>query len=904
MSEASPLDPCASLGGPPDREEYRQDLEERELALIKKRRELVRAEPKSGPLPDGTEPEGGSLPDGTVGLALSGGGIRSATFNLGVLQALARARVLRQVDYLSTVSGGGYIGGFLGRLYTRFLNRPAGVATLVESKLANPNAAEIEWLRQNGNYLAPTGKGDNLVNAAVVLRNFLTLHTVLALLLFGIFGVANLLRFGAFPWLDDALHAWLPASIRLPGVNDLPLSHMLREGWGFFWSPWMTLVELLIFLGLIPLGLAFWLASVEKPEAYQPSALKAVFLVASALLVAALFVADAPSPHVLLLALSLIASCFYVELAWQHVRRRLPGGLRHPSTRPMVRNSLTHWLGHVLGLTLLAVAFVLVDTAGFAVYGWAASRPDFAEAFGQLGAGLAALYVPLRWIAGKLGGRIKPTGEGGRKSTLLSVVTHPMILPVIFGLPPLVFCSAVAHALFARGEHLLAGLLATALALLISAILGRKDALPFINRSSLQALYAARIARAFLGASNFFRHVSEEGHDVTTTQAEDDTSFHAYHPEASGGPLHLVNVCVNETLDHFSQRRFRERQGENMSVGPCGVSIGWGWHGLWIEPERWGGEHGRLRAIQNHQPPHPLIGEDGAGLDPAKPITTESLSLSTWLSISGAAISPGRGRDSKLGTSLFFGLANLRAGYWWDTNLEDYARPGVRRPTLLQALFFLPVRLFRMQWLLLAELTADFSGPWRRFWYLSDAGFFEGTGVYELVRRRVKYILCGDALHDDQGTLDSLANLMRKVRIDFGAEIRFLDEAEIQGLPRADPATGTPGIPAAVLAALGSIDEVRGTTKAFAKKHAALARIYYPDKPAHQGVLLYLKAGVTGDEAPDILSYHADHPHFPHEPTSDQFFHEAQWESYRSLGDHSMSLFFAEPSASLWLTHV
>src|SRR5688572_30502793 len=47
-----------------------------------------------------------------VGLALSGGGIRSATFNLGVLQALDRRRVVEHIDYLSTVSGGGYVGGF------------------------------------------------------------------------------------------------------------------------------------------------------------------------------------------------------------------------------------------------------------------------------------------------------------------------------------------------------------------------------------------------------------------------------------------------------------------------------------------------------------------------------------------------------------------------------------------------------------------------------------------------------------------------------------------------------------------------------------------------------------------------------------------------------------------------
>ena len=48
-----------------------------------------------------------------AGLALSGGGIRSATFNLGILQALAEVGKLRRFDYLSTVSGGGYIGGWL-----------------------------------------------------------------------------------------------------------------------------------------------------------------------------------------------------------------------------------------------------------------------------------------------------------------------------------------------------------------------------------------------------------------------------------------------------------------------------------------------------------------------------------------------------------------------------------------------------------------------------------------------------------------------------------------------------------------------------------------------------------------------------------------------------------------------
>src|SRR5262249_29218786 len=105
--------------------------------------------------------ESGPLDD-IVGLAFSGGGIRSATFNLGVLQALANKGYLKQIDYLSTVSGGGYIGAWL----TAWIKRK-GCAE-VEKKLANnrdespphepwryiePNP--IRFLRKYSNYLAP-----------------------------------------------------------------------------------------------------------------------------------------------------------------------------------------------------------------------------------------------------------------------------------------------------------------------------------------------------------------------------------------------------------------------------------------------------------------------------------------------------------------------------------------------------------------------------------------------------------------------------------------------------------------------------------------------------------------------------------------------------------------------------
>src|SRR4051794_18023870 len=92
-----------------------------ELQRVHARRLAVHGPTSPGPPPVAPEdhlskveePRRQALEMDLVGLALSGGGIRSATFNLGVLQALASLKLLTRFDYLSTVSGGGYIGGWL-----------------------------------------------------------------------------------------------------------------------------------------------------------------------------------------------------------------------------------------------------------------------------------------------------------------------------------------------------------------------------------------------------------------------------------------------------------------------------------------------------------------------------------------------------------------------------------------------------------------------------------------------------------------------------------------------------------------------------------------------------------------------------------------------------------------------
>ena len=65
--------------------------------------------------------------------------------------------------------------------------------------------------------------------------------------------------------------------------------------------------------------------------------------------------------------------------------------------------------------------------------------------------------------------------------------------------------------------------------------------------------------------------------------------------------------------------------------------------------------------------------------------------------------------------------------------------------------------------------------------------------------------------------------------------------------------------------------------------------------------LLYIKATLTGDEPADLLQYHKSHPRFPQEPTMNQFFDEAQWESYRRLGEHiGLKLLANPPTAGQW----
>src|SRR5262249_3106828 len=133
------------------------------------------------------KPHGIDLDAPEVGLALSGGGIRSATFSLGFMQARNARGVLMRFDYLWTVSGGRFIGGAVGALFVPPEGRGgfSGAARPefdIGKPFQSPRGVEaVRRLRDSGRYLTPAGTSDAFFGAAVVVRNWVALQFVIGM---------------------------------------------------------------------------------------------------------------------------------------------------------------------------------------------------------------------------------------------------------------------------------------------------------------------------------------------------------------------------------------------------------------------------------------------------------------------------------------------------------------------------------------------------------------------------------------------------------------------------------------------------------------------------------------------------------------------------------------------------
>lgn len=417
----------------------------------------------------------------------------------------------------------------------------------------------------------------------------------------------------------------------------------------------------------------------------------------------------------------------------------------------------------------------------------------------------------------------------------------------------------------------------------------------FLNSSSLWPLYTARLIRAYLGASNPCRIGSRVTavNTVTAVLEGDDTSQNWPCEEAlkkKGAPLHLVNVTVNETVDSGSGLQHNDQRGIGMAIGPAGISAGIRHH-LVFDTE---GDQVRVfpKDLQSYRMfDYPAVKRT----DDLAPYRGERLTLGQWVGISGAAFSTGMGARTSLAASMLLGFFNVRLGYWWNSGVEprDRKYPSPQNSSLGKSFANLFASyLFPVQCHLMDEFTARFHGPARKWWNLSDGGHFENMGAYELIRRRLPLIVVVDAEADPDYRFEGLGNLVRKARTDFGAIVKFVDVEKPPDL--AHLALG----PLKMLRGVQGTETVRGTAESRADRssseyqhqahppfaQAALARIRYGDGATPDSLLVYLKPTIRGDEPVDIFNYRVANPDFPQQTTADQFFDDAQWESYRQLG--------------------
>lgn len=238
----------------------------------------------------------------------------------------------------------------------------------------------------------------------------------------------------------------------------------------------------------------------------------------------------------------------------------------------------------------------------------------------------------------------------------------------------------------------------------------------------------------------------------------------------------------------------------------------------------------------------------------------DKISLGTAMAISGAAANPNMGYHSSPVVGFLMTLLNLRLGWWLGNpgpagqKTWTYNGPGYSVGPLF------------------SEAIGNTTDQYK-YVNLSDGGHFDNLGLYEMVLRRCHFIVVSDAGEDPECSFADLGDVVRKIRIDFGIPIEF-SEPPMTIYPRsALESLKTPG------------------------RNCAIGRIRYSavdGNDAPDGLIVYIKPACYGDEPRDIYEYFKTNLTFPHESTSDQFFSESQFESYRMLGAHTMEKFCAD----------
>jgi len=812
------------------------------------------------PAATGDEPDAGlqayyeaALDKNQAALCLSGGGIRSAAFSLGVLQALARKQLLTSFHYLSTVSGGGYIGGWLDAM----LHVHGNDAVSVQKTLAGIEAPrELRELRAFTEFLTPApgvASADSWAAVLLWLRNVLVNWMIFAPALFALALLpglyADLLGVISPGWswvlLIAALLALLVGSYNtaanLPSVNFPSAASVPR----------LMIWPLLLWALLVPLAAAPWLHTVMPSCAVPGDAipLLAFLVVELAYLVVAACatggkrtllwrnfgwwtLAALAAAAALWLALGfgigrdpvivavlgplavtlayLVKTLLYVALRKQAYRGELD---REWLARLSAVNVVPALLWAVFAAVCLLLPRLVLD-------GWSSIvEPALVSAFAFLAGPVAALIAMFSKDEPDVGGD-EPVG--GRYALFLKIGL--VLLAGIFA--ALLFMLLARFGAALSGHRALFGALLLALAAALAWWLGQRIN---VNRFSMHAVYRNRVVRAFLGTPRKKR----EPDRFTDFDPSDNLRMVDVAAKVEGQRrlFHVINVTLN--LVAGSNNAWTERKGESFTITSCACGAGFlrrreddtadiAARGAYVETAQYAGNEKET-------------GPDDCG---------RGITLGTAMTISGAAVSPSMGYASSPAAAFLMTLFNVRLGAWL---------PNPAVATTEQLLQAKPPNALKTLARELLGLTDDRDDAV----YLTDGGHFEDLGLYEMVRRRCRYIVVVDAGEDGHAAFEDLGNAVRKIRIDFNVEIKFKPPVVIGS--RAKP-----------------IDPFRCF---------AYGTIKYPEDSGEKkvGQLLYLKPAFPSDAPIDVRAYGNLHRTFPHETTLDQFFTESQFESYRKL---------------------
>ena len=861
-------------------------------------------------------------------LCLSGGGIRSATFALGVLQGLARLKMLPRFHYLSTVSGGGYIGAWLTAWLHRSGNDVAAVADSlatidVAHKLA-PEVAPVSHLRDYSNYLAPRPgllSADSWTLLGTIMRNLILVWAVVLPLLAAGLIVPRLylalIQAAPGPAAETAIGGRMLLAIGAISLAwavgyigaSIPSNTTALRGQGYFLA--LCLLPLLISVLCLTVYWAWWPTREWKP-----------------------FVSFAVAVHL---------------LAWAgySIWLRTPWGLRRQDEGARAK-------GFPAALAELLIVVIAGAAAGYLAWYLATlffpARPGFTLLYACLALGvfLSAFLLAATLLVGLISRWTEDEdrewwARSGSWLLIVGVVWLVLSALVIFG--PLLLSGNVARWLLASVGGL-SGLVTviggwsakSAAKPGTAAGAGMGSKLAWLTLPTAAGVFAAVLllaiswlTSALLGGLEGLTLARPPGPFPTQWPfVQSDPSGHVDVLLASppwlvlavGTGLALLGcaVALLVNTNRFSLHAMYRARLIRAYLGASNLehrrnpftgfdetdNIGMG--ELWpnpappapAAPARGKTErkalfhvvnmalnlvHGDRLAWQERKahsftvsPLHAgsMAVNDAGGYrrtraQPDVPNSryggSEGISLGTAITISGAAASPNMGYHSSPLVTFMMTFFNARLGWW-------LGNPGPAGNDT----FYLSSPRFTVRPIVSEALgLTDRTSP---YVYLSDGGHFDNLGLYEMVLRRCHVIVVSDGSCDANCNLNDLGGSIRKIRADLGVPIDFPGGISIY--PRSsDPATLARGLYWAVGRIRYSI--VDPPAPAADPVQAAA------DRDARDGWLLYVKAAYYGVEPPDVYEYARANEQFPHESTVDQFFSESQFESYRVLGLHAIT---------------